>query len=105
MAWLDITDRKRAELELVSAIELVMKDSTWFSRSLIEKLDTVRRRASPGRTPRLEDLTRRELDVFEMLCKGTPTRRSPKLWMSRPPLCAITWLLSIRSSIFTAAPD
>ena len=41
IAWLDISERKRSEIELVSAIETVMKDASWFSRSLVEKLANV----------------------------------------------------------------
>ncbi len=70
MAWLDISDRKRSELELVSAIETVMKDASWFSKSLIEKLANVKRHNEPGRTAHLDDLTRRERDVFDALCEG-----------------------------------
>ncbi|WP_295987383.1 helix-turn-helix transcriptional regulator [uncultured Variovorax sp.] len=67
LAWLDITDRKRSELELVSAIETVMQDASWFSRSLIEKLANVRR---AGNSAALGDLTKRERDVFDSLCRG-----------------------------------
>jgi PAS domain S-box-containing protein len=33
---MDITERKRSELELVEAIETVMQDASWFSQTLIE---------------------------------------------------------------------
>ncbi|MGJ7611628.1 MULTISPECIES: PAS domain S-box protein [unclassified Variovorax] len=70
MAWLDISERKRSELELVSAIETVMKDASWFSKSLIEKLANVKRHNESGRTAQLDDLTPRERDVFDALCEG-----------------------------------
>ncbi|AJK50197.1 sensory box transcriptional regulator LuxR family [Burkholderia plantarii] len=70
MAILDITDRKRSEMELVSAIETVMQDASWFSRTLIEKLANVRRANAPDAGAHLSDLTARECDVFEQLCKG-----------------------------------
>lgn len=70
MAILDITDRKRSEMELVSAIETVMQDASWFSRTLIEKLANVRRANAPDAGAHLSDLTAREYDVFEQLCKG-----------------------------------
>lgn len=70
MAWLDITERKRSELELVSAIETVMQDASWFSKSLIEKLANVRRSGQTGSLAQLDDLTRRERDVFDALCEG-----------------------------------
>ncbi|RZI55829.1 MAG: PAS domain S-box protein, partial [Zymomonas sp.] len=37
-AFQDITQRKATELELVEAIEAVMKDTSWFSRSIMDKL-------------------------------------------------------------------
>ena len=69
LAWLDITERKRSEVELVSAIETVMQDASWFSHSLAEKLANVRQ---PGRvtSARLDDLTKREREVFDGLCEG-----------------------------------
>jgi PAS domain S-box-containing protein len=70
LAWLDITDRKRAELDLVRAVELAMQDSSWFGRSLVEKLESMRGRVETRETPRIEDLTAREREVFDRLCEG-----------------------------------
>lgn len=70
LAWLDISERKRSEMELVSAIETVMQDASWFSRSLIEKLANVRRTSRGGKAAELGDLTRREREVFDALCQG-----------------------------------
>lgn len=78
LAWLDITERKRSELELVSAIETVMEDASWFSKSLIEKLANVRRSGSPPNSALLGDLTRRERDVFETLCEGQSDKEIAK---------------------------
>ena len=38
----DITERKRSQDELVAAIESVMTDTSWFSRSIVEKLAALR---------------------------------------------------------------
>lgn len=38
----DITERKRNEVELMEAIETVMQDTSWFSRTVIEKLAQIR---------------------------------------------------------------
>lgn len=70
LAWLDITERKRSELELVDAIEKVMRDSSWFSRSLVEKLANVRRDAKSSAIVEFNDLTKREKEVLEALCHG-----------------------------------
>jgi PAS domain S-box-containing protein len=67
----DITERKRTEVELLAAIEAVMQDTSWFSRTVIEKLAQIRqpRRANqPG--GELADLTPRELEVLGLMCQG-----------------------------------
>ncbi len=67
----DITERKRTEIELVAAIEAVMKDTSWFSHMIIEKLANLRR---PGRVskvaPELSDLTAREQEILGLMCQG-----------------------------------
>ena len=52
----DVTDRKRSEEELIAAIEQVMADTSWFSRSIVEKLAALRRPvSSPSRDAQLEE--------------------------------------------------
>jgi PAS domain S-box-containing protein len=67
----DITERKRSEAELIEAIEAVMQDTSWFSRTVIEKLAHLRHpeRSREARAD-LADLTRREQDVLGLLCQG-----------------------------------
>jgi PAS domain S-box-containing protein len=68
--WLyqDITARRRSELELVEAIEAVMKDASWLSRSIMDKLATIRHpRAEGGAAPAAE-LSRREREILELIC-------------------------------------
>jgi PAS domain S-box-containing protein len=69
----DITTRKRTEAELREAVEAVMSDTAWFSRSLLEKLAHVRARNSAG-APKggveVAQLTRRERQVLERLADG-----------------------------------
>jgi len=69
--FMDITERKRSELELVEAIETVMKDASWFSQTLIEKLANAKRgntSSQPGAS--FTDLTARERDVLGLICEG-----------------------------------
>ena len=67
----DITERRRTEVELIAAIEAVMKDTSWFSHSVIEKLANLRQ---PGRAnapgAELSDLTAREREVLGLMCQG-----------------------------------
>ncbi|MFJ2537537.1 helix-turn-helix transcriptional regulator [Pseudomonas sp. NPDC087614] len=71
LVLMDISERKRTELELVAAIEEVMKDASWFSRTLIEKLANVKKVNSP-QLPSVSftDLTARERDVLGLICEG-----------------------------------
>ncbi|PTR28266.1 PAS domain S-box protein [Pseudomonas sp. GV085] len=71
LVLVDITERRRTELELVSAIEEAMKDASWFSRTLIEKLSRVKNVNSP-KLPSVSftDLTARERDVLGLICEG-----------------------------------
>ena len=71
LVLLDITDRKRNEMELVGAIEAVMKDASWFSQTLIEKMANMRRVNAPGASStELADLTAREHDTLGLMCEG-----------------------------------
>lgn len=67
----DITEYKRSEMDLIAAIEAVMKDTSWFSKTVMEKLAQIRH-PSTGHTPRgeLNDLTPREREVLVLMCKG-----------------------------------
>jgi PAS domain S-box-containing protein len=78
MALQDITERKRSEMELVSAVETVMQDASWFSQTLIEKLVNVRRANAPDAGAHLADLTARERDVFACLCRGLADKEIAK---------------------------
>jgi DNA-binding CsgD family transcriptional regulator len=67
----DISPRKRTEAELISAIEAVMADASWFSHGVIEKLALLRNPPPPGKTPGMvEKLTGRESDMLEGICRG-----------------------------------
>lgn len=71
LVMMDISERKRSEIELVDAIEEVMQDASWFTRSLIEKLTHVKK-VSTEQPPSssLIDLTAREKDVLGLICEG-----------------------------------
>ncbi len=64
----DITERKRTEADLITAIETVMKDTSWFSRTLVEKLAQIRHPESTR--GELGELTTREREILELICKG-----------------------------------
>ncbi|TXC71042.1 helix-turn-helix transcriptional regulator [Sphingomonas ginsenosidivorax] len=68
--WLyqDISTRRRSELELVEAIEAVMKDANWLSRSIMDKLATLRNPRTSKDSP-ATDLSKREREVLELICQ------------------------------------
>ncbi|WP_258130310.1 LuxR C-terminal-related transcriptional regulator [Achromobacter anxifer] len=71
LAIQDITERKRSETELLTAIEAVMQDTSWFSRSVIEKLAQLRAPAPATRdVAELAQLTSREREVLALMCQG-----------------------------------
>ncbi|WP_355585595.1 PAS domain S-box protein [Xanthomonas cannabis] len=72
LSLMDITDRKRTEMELVTAIEAVMQDASWFSQTLLKKLANVRRANRPSQTTGcgIAELTGRERDVLGLIAEG-----------------------------------
>lgn len=75
----DITKRKRSESELAEAINSVMKDTSWFTNALLEKLAQLRHvgRVASDDTA-LDDLTPREREVLEKVCAGESNPRIAK---------------------------
>ena len=71
LVLMEITERKRTELELMMAIEEVMQDASWFSQTLIEKLANAKS-AHRSHQPSVAftELTARERDVLGLICEG-----------------------------------
>jgi DNA-binding NarL/FixJ family response regulator len=71
----DITARKRSERELITAIEAVMADASWFSHGVIDKLAALRHPPRTGHpSGRVENLTIRERDMLTRICQGATDR-------------------------------
>ena len=66
----DIHERRHSELELIGAIEAVMKDTNWFSRTVVEKLANLRSPHPHAAPVEVSELTRREKEVLSLLCEG-----------------------------------
>ncbi len=80
----DITERKHSEDELVNAIEAVMEDTSWFSRTVVEKLAGLRRSNRPAPpSVDLDALTERERDILGLICQGeSDSEMSQRLGLS-----------------------
>jgi PAS domain S-box-containing protein len=67
----DVTDRRRSEAQLFEAIEAVMHDTSWFSRTIIEKLADLRHpHGGMNKVSGLSDLTGREREVLGLVSLG-----------------------------------
>ena len=67
----DVTTQKRSEEELIEAIETVMQDTAWFSRSVVEKLAQVRAKKLGGdQKAEVAELSKREKQVLERIAMG-----------------------------------
>lgn len=68
----NISDRNRTQVEVAHAIEAVMKDTTWFTGAVLEKLVRLRRpeTASPAKTAGLAELPPRAREILGLVCQG-----------------------------------
>ncbi|RZL80118.1 MAG: PAS domain S-box protein [Sphingomonas sp.] len=66
----DITERRQSEMELVTAIETVMSDASWFSRNVVEKLANLRAQQAGTPPKPITELTAREKEVLALACQG-----------------------------------
>jgi len=66
----DLSDRKRSEAQLVAALDAVLRDASWFSRMVVEKLAQIRQPSAQRDGVQLADLTEREREVLGLVCEG-----------------------------------
>ena len=67
----DITERKQMETQLLSAIESVMQDTSWFGQKIVEKLATLTRSGGTSRqAPETSALSARGREVLDLLAQG-----------------------------------
>ncbi len=64
----DVTERMRTEKQLMQAIQAVMQDTAWFSRSVMEKLAQIK--AESVDKAGVSELTAREKQVLELVARG-----------------------------------
>jgi PAS domain S-box-containing protein len=61
----DVTDRRRSDAELGAAIDEVLKDASWLSRSILDRLATLRK---PGPHLAPAELSPREREILHLIC-------------------------------------
>lgn len=61
----DVTERRRSEAELGAAIDEVLKDASWLSRSILDRLANLRR---PGPHAPAAELSPREREILDLIC-------------------------------------
>ena len=66
----DLTARKRSEQDLMAAIDAVMKDTSWFSQQIVEKLANLARAKTGAPAAAGPELTAREREVLALVACG-----------------------------------
>lgn len=66
----DVTERRRSEAQLVEAIESVMADTSWLSRSIVDRLATLKQGSTAAPTAKLMELSDREREILGLICVG-----------------------------------
>lgn len=61
----DVTERRRSDSELGAAIDEVLKDASWLSRSILDRLATLRK---PAPHPAPVELSPREREILDLIC-------------------------------------
>lgn len=69
----ETAEPKDSERDLIAAIQAVMTDTSWFTRTIIEKLKALRQRNHPGEansSDGVDALSDREREVLGLICEG-----------------------------------
>jgi DNA-binding NarL/FixJ family response regulator len=76
----DVTERRQSEAQLFEAIEAVMHDTTWFSRTVIDKLVQLKNpNASTEDIKPLAGLTKREQEIVGLISQGKTNAEISKM--------------------------
>jgi DNA-binding CsgD family transcriptional regulator len=81
----ELDGQKEPSRDLIAAIEAVMSDTSWFTRTIIEKLKAFRQVArKTSSSSDLDLLTEREREVLGLICEGqTDAEMSRALGLSQ----------------------
>ena len=82
---LDITERRQTEMELLTAVQSVMQDTSWLGQKIVEKLANLNRaKGGTGKPPELASLSERAREVLGLVAQGMPDEQiAARLGISR----------------------
>jgi DNA-binding CsgD family transcriptional regulator len=64
-------EQRETSSDFIAAIEAVLSDSSWFTRTIVEKLKAWRQAKQPSTRPSdLDLLTDREREILALICEG-----------------------------------
>lgn len=67
----EIAEPRETERDFIAAIQAVMADTSWFTRTVIEKLKSLRQgNRSPETSDGIDALSDREREVLGLICEG-----------------------------------
>jgi len=72
LAFLDITEQRRTETDVVAALEAVMQDTSWFHYTVLQALARLRQPGRAGARPggEVTDISGRRREVLGLICEG-----------------------------------
>lgn len=68
----DITERKRTETELMTAVQSVLQDTSFLGQAIVEKLASLTRAKGSAPSPELSSLSARAREVLGLVAQGLP---------------------------------
>ena len=69
----DNTERKQTETDLMAAVESVMRDTTWLSQKIVERMAGLQKTGRPpGKIPEVSGLSARAREVLSLVAEGLP---------------------------------
>jgi DNA-binding CsgD family transcriptional regulator len=83
----ETSDEKERERDLMAAIQAVMTDTSWFTRTIMDKLKAWRQHKQPGGERSLDDvdvLSDREREVLGLICEGQSDAEMSKILQLSP---------------------
>jgi DNA-binding NarL/FixJ family response regulator len=66
----ETSESNEPERDIIAAIQAVMADTSWFTRTIIEKVKALRQGTPPDAANDISALSAREREVLGLICEG-----------------------------------